>query len=67
MASRILQLNGDFRPLRKKWLTKFIQGHPRIRSVIRRPIKAARINSTHPDLIRKFYQLFQEVVRQYNI
>lgn len=67
MAGRILQLNGDFRPLGKKWLTKFIQSHLRIKSVVGRPIEAARINGTHPDLIREFYQSFQEVVQQHNI
>jgi hypothetical protein len=67
MATRILQLNGDTQPLGKKWINKFIRGHPRIKSVVGRPIEAARINGTHPDLIREFYQSFQEVVRQYNI
>jgi hypothetical protein len=67
MATRILQLNGDTQPLGKKWINKFIRGHPRIKSVVGRPIEAARINGPHPDLIREFYQSFQEVVRQYNI
>jgi hypothetical protein len=67
MATRILQLNGDTQPLGKKWINKFIRGHPRIKSVVGRPIEAARINGTHPDLIREFCQSFQEVVRQYNI
>lgn len=65
MATRILQLNGGLRPLVEKWINKVIRGHPRIRSVVGRPIKAARISGTHPDLTREFYQSFQEVVRQY--
>jgi hypothetical protein len=58
MATRILQLNGDTQPLGKKWINKFIRGHPRIISVVGKPIEAARINGTHPDLIREFYQSF---------
>jgi hypothetical protein len=67
MATRILQLNGDFQPLGKRWVSKFIKDHPRIRSIIGRPIEAARINGTHPDLIREFYQSYEEITRSYNI
>ncbi|KAI4852972.1 hypothetical protein E4T45_04517 [Aureobasidium sp. EXF-8846] len=66
MATRIIQLNGDFQPLGKKYITKFMKSHTRIRSVVGRPIEAARINGTHPDLIQEVYQSYEEIVRQYD-
>jgi hypothetical protein len=67
MATRILSLNGDTQPLGKRWLTKFIRDQPRIRSVVGRPIEAARINGTHPDALREVYEEYERIVSQYNI
>ncbi|KAI5193416.1 hypothetical protein E4T38_09962 [Aureobasidium subglaciale] len=67
MAIRVLRLNGDDKPLGKRWITKFIRDNPRIASVIGRPIEAARINGTHPDLIQEFYTAYEDAVRLLNI
>jgi hypothetical protein len=45
----------------------FIKSHLRIRSLVGRPIQAAGINGTHPDLLQEFYQSYEEIVRQYDI
>ncbi|KEQ99275.1 hypothetical protein AUEXF2481DRAFT_36591, partial [Aureobasidium subglaciale EXF-2481] len=56
MATRILQL-------RNKFVTKFIRDNLRIRLVIRRPIKATRINRTNPEVIKEFYTLYEDIIR----
>ncbi|KEQ90154.1 hypothetical protein AUEXF2481DRAFT_49829, partial [Aureobasidium subglaciale EXF-2481] len=53
--------------LGKRWITKFIRDNTRIASVIGRPIEAARINGTHPDLIQEFYTAYEDAVRLLNI
>ncbi|KAI5193410.1 hypothetical protein E4T38_09964, partial [Aureobasidium subglaciale] len=67
MSIRVLRLNGDDKPLGKRWITKFIRDNTRIASVIGRPIEAARINGTHPDLIQEFYTAYEDAVRLLNI
>ncbi|THY13395.1 hypothetical protein D6D01_08363 [Aureobasidium pullulans] len=67
MATRILRMNGDTRPLGKRWLQKFIRDTPSVASVIGRPIEAARVNRTHPNAIQEFYNMYEEVVRTHNI
>ena len=67
MATRILRMNGDERPLGKRWIQKFIRDNPRVSSVIRRPIEAARVEGTHPDAIQEFYSMYQEMIHRYNI
>jgi hypothetical protein len=51
----------------KKWNPRFINSHLCIRSLVGRPIEAARINGTYTDLIQDFYQSYEEIVRQYDI
>jgi hypothetical protein len=44
MAARILCMNGDIEPLSKAWILKYIQRNSRVKLVISRPIKTARVN-----------------------
>jgi hypothetical protein len=44
MAARILHMNGDVEPLGKAWVSKYVQRNPRVKSVVGRPMEAARVN-----------------------
>ena len=44
MATRILRMNGDIEPLGKARVQKYIQRNPRVKSVVGRPMEAARVN-----------------------
>ena len=46
MASLILILFGDTKPLGKKWIPHFMKRNPHIASLIGKPIDAARIRGT---------------------
>ncbi|TIA08251.1 hypothetical protein D6C80_09323, partial [Aureobasidium pullulans] len=66
IATRILRINGDNQELRNKFVTKFIRDNPRIASVVRRPIEAARINRTNPEAIQEFYTLYEDITRRFH-
>jgi hypothetical protein len=45
MAARILHMNGDVEPLGKAWVSKYIQRNLRVKSVVGRPMEAARVEA----------------------
>ena len=67
MASRILQMNGDPKPLGQRWLLHFINRNPRVASVIGRKLEASRAEAATPQQIRAFIELFERVRIQLGI
>ena len=67
MATRILNQNGDTKPLGKAWVSSYFQRNPRVKSLIGRPIESARINGAQPKQIQEFYDLYERVRREANI
>jgi hypothetical protein len=67
MAVRILRMNGDTGPLGKAWVQKYIQRNPRVKSVVGRPIEAARVKGAQPEQIQEFYDRVDRVRREKNI
>ena len=59
MVTRILQMNGDSRPLGKLWLSNFIKRNPRIKSVVGRSIESVRTTASSFDTIKGFLELFE--------
>jgi hypothetical protein len=49
MAARVLRMNGDERPLGKRWTDGFLRRNPRIASIIGRKIHANRVDNASPD------------------
>jgi hypothetical protein len=60
-------MNGHVEPLGKAWVLKYIQRNPRVKSVIGRPIEAARVNGAQPKQIQEFYNRVDSVRRAKNI
>jgi len=54
MAARVLRMNGDTKPIGKKWLRKFIERNPKIASVIGRKIEAVRAEGTNQEALQEF-------------
>jgi hypothetical protein len=67
MAIRILRIPGDEEPLGKRWINQFTRDNPRVSPVIVRSIDAARINVTYPKALLQSYDVYEGVVRLYNI
>ena len=67
MAARILRINGDTKPLGKKWVVKFLERNPRVKSVVGRKIEAVRLDGTSQQALEGFFQRFQEVRDKYNV
>jgi hypothetical protein len=67
MAARLLRASNNKKPLSKKWITGFIGRNPRVTSVIRRRIDAARINSTSQEALQLFFNRFEATREQFNI
>jgi DDE superfamily endonuclease/Tc5 transposase DNA-binding domain/helix-turn-helix, Psq domain len=59
MATRILKMNGDTRPLGKRWLHNFMKRNTGVASVIGRRIESARVRETHPEQLQAFYTHFE--------
>jgi hypothetical protein len=60
MAIRILQMNGDLKPLGKRWLSSFMDRNPRVASVIGRKLDASRAEASTPEQIRAWMELFKQ-------
>lgn len=67
MATRILRLNGDEDALGSHWLNSFMKRNPRVSSCIGKPIEAARIQNTDPEILAAFFELFQRVQSTHNV
>src|SRR5215469_10375112 len=67
MAARVLRMNGDTRPLGKKWLRKFIERNPKITSVIGRKIEAVRVEGTNQEALQEFFTRFEDIQTKFNI
>ena len=61
MASRILKMNGDHKPIGKHWIAAFLKRNPRVASVIGRKIEAARAEGATPAQIRAFLELYEQL------
>jgi transposase len=62
MALRILQINGDAKPLGKNWTTGFLHRNPRVATCIGQKIEHLRIKCSQPALMNAFYTR-QETIR----
>ena len=60
-------MNSDVEPLGKAWVSKYIQRNPRVKSIIGRPMEAARVNGAQPEQIQEFYDRVDRVRRTKNI
>ena len=59
MATRILHMNGDHKPLGQRWVAHFIARNPRVASVVGRMIESARTTAANYETIRAFLELFE--------
>lgn len=59
MATRILQMNGDYAPLGQLWVPHFIARNPQVASVIGRTIETARTTGAQYETVRAFLELFE--------
>jgi hypothetical protein len=66
MATLMLTLSGDTKPLGKKWVPTFMKRNRQIASIIGKPIDAARIRGTQPHHIHDFYERFDTIRASHN-
>lgn len=59
MATRILTMNGDPRPLGQQWVSHFITRNPRVSSVVGRTIESLRTTAASYNTIKAFLELFE--------
>ncbi|KAI0996863.1 hypothetical protein K3495_g11320 [Podosphaera aphanis] len=60
MAEGILQVDGNFRPLGKKWVQKFINRNPSIKVQRCRAIDFQRVNGASENIIRPWFDRLAE-------
>ena len=59
MANRILNMNGDDKPVGKHWIHAFLRRNPRVASIARRRIEAPRAEGATTEQVRAFLELFE--------
>ena len=59
MATQILHVNGDYKPLGQLWIPYFIARNPRVASIVGRTIKSARTTAASQDTIQAVLELFE--------
>jgi hypothetical protein len=59
MATRILRMNGDTRPLGQLWVPHFLKRNPRVASIVGRKIKSARTTAANYHTIKQWLKLFK--------
>ena len=67
MASRILEMNGDHRPLGKLWVPHFIKRNPRVKTVIGKKLEAARASGVSPEIVTNFFSQYSSLQKEYYI
>ena len=67
MAGLISANSGGPPSCGKHWVTRFLQRHPVIHTKIGRSIDQLRIKNTTPEALTKWFELFQNIKRRYNI
>ena len=58
MATQILQMNGDYKPLGQLLVPHFITRNPRVASIVGRTIESARTTAPSYNTIQAFLELF---------
>ena len=61
IATGILKLAGDNRPLGKKWTNHLIQRHPELKSKLGRRTDWERVNAATPENIQRLFDLYETV------
>jgi DNA-binding Lrp family transcriptional regulator len=59
MATRILRMNGDTRPLGQLWVPHFLKRNPRVASIVGRKIESARTTAANYHTIKEWLELFE--------
>ena len=67
MAAQIIDQNYDTKLLGKSWVSGYLQCNPCIKSLVGRPIEAARAKGAQTEQIQEFYNLLQKVQKASNI
>jgi len=67
MATEILVLRGDNRPLGRNWLQKFIKRHPKLHGRFVPPLDKERANTQTPEILSNWFNLYREIKAKYNV
>ena len=67
MATRILRMNGDIRPLGRRWIPQFLARNPRVASIIGRKIESARTIAANYNTINEWLELFERTRKMLGI
>jgi hypothetical protein len=67
MATLILRMNGDMKPLGKKWIHSFLGRNSRVASIVGRQIEAARTHSCTHKEIQAFFDRLDRTRRAHNV
>jgi hypothetical protein len=67
MATRILRMNGDTRPLGRRWIPQFLARNPRVASIVGRKIESARTTASNYNTINEWLELFERTRKMLGI
>ena len=67
MATEILVLRGDNRPLGINWIQKFMKRHPKLHGCFIPPLDKERANAQTPELISDWFKLYHNIKAKYNV
>jgi len=66
-AEKIIESGGRRLLIGKSWVSQFLTQHPKVTTLLGKPIDSNRIHGTQPELIRLFFHRFDTVRARYGI
>ena len=72
-SSRVRNVNDEFvqyvnyEPIGDKWVSRFMNRHPQLQTIIPRPIEAARVEDTSYEALKQYFDAIQSVSKEYNV
>ena len=67
MADKIIESGGRSVLIGKSWVPQFLTRHPKVATLLSKPIDSNRIHGTQPELMRLFFDRFDTVRARYGI
>jgi hypothetical protein len=60
-------MNGDTRPLGRRWIPQFLARNPRVASIVGRKIESARTTASNYNTINEWLELFKRTQKMLGI
>jgi len=72
-SRRVRNVNDEFvqyvnyEPIGDKWVSRFMNHHPQLQTIIPRPIEVAQVEDTSYEALKQYFDAIQSMSKEYNI